>query len=112
MRGVMGQVQLSLSHKPVQALRRCATNNGCDCAPLGGHELGKVQQLFIFITGPLGLLDAGVEPLIPASAYTHGHQPQYVSRVLHAVTVTVPTHGHGGGHDRSCCRRTGPWRAR
>lgn len=66
MRGVMGQVQLSLSHKPVQALRRCATNNGCDCAPLGGHELGKVQQLFIFITGPLGLLDAGVEPLIPS----------------------------------------------
>lgn len=50
---------------PVQALRWGAPNNGCNGAPLRGHELCQVQQLFILLACPLRLLDAGVQPFIP-----------------------------------------------
>jgi len=54
---------------PVEALCWCASHNGCNGAPLRGHELGQVQQLLILLSRPLSLLDAGVQPLIP----THQH---------------------------------------
>lgn len=72
----------------VQALGRRPAHDGGDGAPLGGHDLGKMKELLVLLrkaasergrggrrrgeggerdlAGPLGLLDAGVEPLIPA----------------------------------------------
>jgi hypothetical protein len=33
---------------------------------LGGHELGEVEELLVFLLGPFGLFDGRVEPFIPA----------------------------------------------
>jgi len=49
----------------VQALRGRAAHDGSDGAPLCGHELGQVQQLFILFASPLRLFDARIQPLIP-----------------------------------------------
>lgn len=50
----------------LEALLRGAAHHGRNGAPLRGHDLGQVQQLLILLTRPLGLFDAGVEPLVPA----------------------------------------------
>jgi hypothetical protein len=63
---------VSLHCPPVQALCWCAAHDGCNGAPLCGHELGQMQQLLILLTCPLCLFDAGVQPLIPAGR-THIH---------------------------------------
>lgn len=65
---------LSVPVSPVQALCWCAAHDGCNGTPLRGHELGQVQQLLILLARPLGLFDAGVQPLVPAvqrSTATH-----------------------------------------
>ena len=60
-------VPVLLAHRHVQqllvalqALGGGAAHDGGDGAPLAGHELGEVQQLFILLTGPLRLFDARV----------------------------------------------------
>mmetsp|Transcript_14021 Transcript_14021/g.37874 ORF Transcript_14021/g.37874 Transcript_14021/m.37874 type:complete len:241 (+) Transcript_14021:1864-2586(+) len=50
----------------IQALCGRATHDGRNGSPLRGHELGQVQQLFILLTRPLCLLDAGIKPLKPS----------------------------------------------
>lgn len=50
----------------LQALGSSSSNNGSDGPPLSGHQLGQMQQLLLFFSGPFCLLDAGVQPLVPA----------------------------------------------
>lgn len=50
----------------LQALGSSSSNNGSDGPPLSGHQLGQMQQLLLFLSGPFCLLDAGVQPLVPA----------------------------------------------
>lgn len=50
----------------LEALPSCATDDGSNAAPLHWHELGQVQQPLLLLTRPLGFLDRGVQPLIPA----------------------------------------------
>ena len=50
---------------PLQALRGRPAHDGRDGAPLSGHELGEVQKFLILLPGPLRLLDARVQPLVP-----------------------------------------------
>lgn len=50
----------------LQALCRGAADNRGNGAPLRWHELGEMQQLLILLPGPLCLLYARVQPLVPA----------------------------------------------
>eukprot|EP00972_Heterocapsa_arctica_P056266 8301154-Heterocapsa_arctica.AAC.1 len=50
----------------LEALVRRAADDRRDGPPLGREELRQVQELLLLFPGPLGLLHAGVQPLIPA----------------------------------------------
>lgn len=50
----------------LEALGGGAADDGGNGPPLGGHQLGQVQQLFLLLPRPLRLLDARVQPLVPA----------------------------------------------
>ena len=54
----------------LQALRRRAAHDGCNGAPLRGHELGQVQQLLVLLRGAGGwrCWHAGRGPAWPAAA--------------------------------------------
>lgn len=49
----------------LQALVGGAPHYGRNGAPLAGHDLGQVEELFVLLPSPLRLLDAGVQPLVP-----------------------------------------------
>ena len=49
----------------LQTLGSGASYDGGDGPPLGGHQLGQVEQLLLLLPRPLGLLDAGLQPFIP-----------------------------------------------
>lgn len=49
----------------LEALRGRAADDGRDGPPLVRHELGHVEKLLLLFALPLGLLDGGVQPLIP-----------------------------------------------
>lgn len=49
----------------LEALRGGAADDGGDGPPLVRHELGHVEKLLLLFAFPLGLLDGGVQPLIP-----------------------------------------------
>mmetsp|Transcript_47919 Transcript_47919/g.145735 ORF Transcript_47919/g.145735 Transcript_47919/m.145735 type:complete len:204 (-) Transcript_47919:295-906(-) len=44
----------------LEALISCPAHDGRDRPPLGGEQLGEVQELLFFLPGPLRLLDARV----------------------------------------------------
>ena len=70
--GMEGSQQLLIA---LEALSGRPAHDGSYGAPLRGHELGKVEQLLILFPGPLRLLDAGVQPLIPAGLALLGGFP-------------------------------------
>ena len=43
---------------PLQTLGGGPAHNGSNGTPLGGHQLGKMEEFLVFFTGPLSLLDA------------------------------------------------------
>lgn len=54
----------------LQTLGSGAADDGSDGPPLSGHQLGQVKQLLLFLSGPFCLLDAGIQPLVPAGRST------------------------------------------
>lgn len=52
-----------------EALSGRAAHDGGDGSPLGGHELGEMEQLLLLLPTPLRLLDARVQPLVPATTF-------------------------------------------
>lgn len=56
----------------LQALGSSASNDGSNGPPLGGHQLGQMEQLLLLFSGPFGFLDAGIQPFVPA----HRHKSQ------------------------------------
>lgn len=51
---------------PVVTLWGGPTNKGRNGPPLAGENSGQLEKLLVFGPGPLGFLDAGIEPLIPS----------------------------------------------
>ena len=49
----------------LETLSGSAAHNWGYSPPLGGHQFCKVEQLFIFLSGPLGLLYRWIKPFIP-----------------------------------------------
>lgn len=52
-----------------EALSGRAAHDGGDGSPLGGHELGEMEQLLLLLPTPLRFLDARVQPLVPATTF-------------------------------------------
>lgn len=50
----------------LQALSCSASNYWRYGAPLRRHQLGQMQQLFIFLARPFRLLNTRIQPLVPA----------------------------------------------
>uniref|UniRef100_A0A1I8JJ09 Protein kinase domain-containing protein n=2 Tax=Macrostomum lignano TaxID=282301 RepID=A0A1I8JJ09_9PLAT len=50
----------------LQALGGCAANYRRNGAPLGGHQLGHVDEFLVLLAGPFGLFNTGIQPFVPA----------------------------------------------
>lgn len=48
-----------------QALGSRSSNDWSDGPPLSRHQLGQVQEFFLFFSGPFCFLNAWIQPLIP-----------------------------------------------
>lgn len=61
-----------------QTLGSCSSNDWSNGPPLSWHQLGQVQEFFLFFSGPFRFLNAGIQPLIPikkTSFYTLTSHP-------------------------------------
>lgn len=54
----------------LQTLGSSASYDRSNGPPLSGHQLGQMKQLLLLLSGPFCLLDAGVQPLVPADRHT------------------------------------------
>ena len=73
----------------LQALGSGAADDWSDGSPLGGHQLGQMQQLLLLLSGPLCLFDAGVQPLIPTDRAGTGDPLRTLHRLSFSVTLTL-----------------------
>ena len=70
----------------LQTLGSGASYDRSNGPPLGGHKLGQMEQLLLFFSGPLGFLNAGIQPLIPT------HKNSTLDTVLFVSTHTHKNH--------------------
>ena len=65
----------AFSRVPLEALGRRPAHDGSDGPPLGWHQFGQVEQLFVLFPAPFRLLDRRVQPLEPAGFALLGRLP-------------------------------------
>lgn len=59
------EVHLQKKFIVFQTLGGCSANDWSDGPPLSRHQLGQVQEFFLFFSGPFCFLNAWIQPLIP-----------------------------------------------
>lgn len=59
------EIHLQKKFIVLQALGSRSSNDWSDGPPLCWHQLGQVQQFFLFFSGPFRFLNAWIQPLIP-----------------------------------------------
>ena len=59
------EVHLQKKFIVFQTLGSCSANDWSDGPPLSWHQLGQVQEFFLFFSGPFCFLNAWIQPLIP-----------------------------------------------
>lgn len=79
----------------LQTLGSGSSDDGGNGSPLGGHQLGQMEQLLFLLSGPFCLFDARVKPLVPihkdqcmTSEMQHpGHPLLLIRSLTGAVTL-------------------------